>query len=181
MHLVLCLHLILSDQFNLTRSPGLIDPGLERAVHAQDGEPALAGDRLHPVILESFRRLGSEIDGVGSIPVLLDIFVVTANGRELLVALSSTFTQSTPPHPCNLTTQRSILCELEQVRTSAPKSLFLLVSVTLACLVYQRNQIPVCIFIIKAHKMLLAHRSRLLEHNHFQPFIIFFIKFACSK
>jgi len=33
----------LLDQLDLTRTPSLVDPGFQRAVHTQDREPALAG------------------------------------------------------------------------------------------------------------------------------------------
>ncbi len=62
----------LLHQLDLTRSPSLIDPGLEGGVHAKDNEPALAGNRLDPVILVPLGRLEPEVDRVGSIAVLLE-------------------------------------------------------------------------------------------------------------
>ena len=46
------------DQLDLTRSPGLVVPGLERAIEAEDGILTLAGNRLNPVALLALRRLG---------------------------------------------------------------------------------------------------------------------------
>ncbi|MDJ0817523.1 MAG: hypothetical protein QNJ58_15040, partial [Desulfobacterales bacterium] len=40
-------------QFNLPGPPGLLEPRFERAVEAQDGEPAFAGDGLDPVVFFS--------------------------------------------------------------------------------------------------------------------------------
>ena len=53
----------LFHQPNLARSPGLIDPGLERGIHAKDDEKALAGNGLDPVVLVALRRLGTKVDG----------------------------------------------------------------------------------------------------------------------
>ena len=39
----------LLNQLHLTRSPGLVDPGLQRAVHPQGNEPAFARNGLQPV------------------------------------------------------------------------------------------------------------------------------------
>ena len=46
---VCCSGRVVGRQFDFARPPGLVEPGLERAVEAQDGEPALAGDGLDPV------------------------------------------------------------------------------------------------------------------------------------
>lgn len=43
------------DQLDLTRSPGLVEPGLGRAVEAEDRVPTLARNSLNPVALFAFR------------------------------------------------------------------------------------------------------------------------------
>ena len=47
-------------QFDLTWTPGLIEPGLQWPIESQQREPALARDGLDPVLLEANRRLGTE-------------------------------------------------------------------------------------------------------------------------
>jgi hypothetical protein len=47
---------VLLHHLNLTGTPGLVDPRLERSVHAKDDEPALAGNSLDPVDL--FTNIG---------------------------------------------------------------------------------------------------------------------------
>ena len=54
----------LFHQLDLTRPPSLVDPGLQRAIHAQDNEPALARDGFQPVFLFARGRFGSEVDVV---------------------------------------------------------------------------------------------------------------------
>ena len=48
--------------FDLPGSPGLVEPGFQWAVDAQDREPALAGTRLDPVPGASFGLGGAELD-----------------------------------------------------------------------------------------------------------------------
>ncbi len=50
------------DKLDLARLPGLVEPGFQRTVQAQDHEPALAGHRLDPVRLLARRRFRSEPD-----------------------------------------------------------------------------------------------------------------------
>ena len=53
----------LPDQFDLARPPGLVEERLQRAVEAQEREPALAGHRLDPVAVLRVGWLGrAEID-----------------------------------------------------------------------------------------------------------------------
>src|SRR4051812_40336698 len=54
----------------LARPPALVEERLERAVQAQDREPALARDGLHPVVLLARRRLGAEIQVRRAVRVL---------------------------------------------------------------------------------------------------------------
>ena len=49
---------LLLNQLDLTRPPGLVDPGLQGTVHAQGKPPALAGDGLQPVAFLAFGRFG---------------------------------------------------------------------------------------------------------------------------
>src|ERR1700733_14555239 len=58
-------------QLNLTWAPGLIKPGLQWPIHAQDHKPALTRDRLKPVVLFACRRFRREIDVVRAVRVLL--------------------------------------------------------------------------------------------------------------
>jgi hypothetical protein len=53
-------------EFDLTWAPGLVDPGLEWALHPQDDEPALFRDGFEPVALFSFRRCRAEIEVIGA-------------------------------------------------------------------------------------------------------------------
>ncbi len=65
----------------IARSPGLVKPRFERAVEAQDREPSSAGNGLNPVTLFTRRRLGTKVDIVGAVSVLLDSRAV-ASFRE---------------------------------------------------------------------------------------------------
>jgi hypothetical protein len=65
----------------IARSTGLVKPRFERAVEAQDREPSSAGNGLNPVTLFTRRRLGTKIDIVGAVSVLLDSRAV-ASFRE---------------------------------------------------------------------------------------------------
>ena len=49
-------------KFDLTRSPGFVEPGFGRAIKAQEAEPALLGNRLNPVRFLSLGRLGAEVE-----------------------------------------------------------------------------------------------------------------------
>ena len=75
------------DQFDLARHPGLVQPRLKRAVHAQDDEPALFRNGLDPVALLTLGGLGSEIDVLGSVSVLLHVLIVAVERRERLIGL----------------------------------------------------------------------------------------------
>ena len=52
----------LPHQFNLTGTPGLVEPGFGWAIETQEGEPALAGNRLDPVRFLAGRRLRAEVE-----------------------------------------------------------------------------------------------------------------------
>jgi hypothetical protein len=54
----------LFNELDLTRAPGLLDPGLERAIHAQTDEPAFSGDGFEPAALLALGRFRAEIDVV---------------------------------------------------------------------------------------------------------------------
>src|SRR5687767_3077653 len=61
---------VLAQGLELARSPGLVEEGLERAVEAEDREPALALRRLDPVLLRAVRgSLGAEREGRGAVGV----------------------------------------------------------------------------------------------------------------
>jgi hypothetical protein len=76
--------LFLFHQFNFAGTPSLVDPRFERGIHAKDHEPALAGNRLDPVVLVTLWRLGAVVDGVGSVLILLEPLGISANsGRGL--------------------------------------------------------------------------------------------------
>ena len=59
--LVFIIRLSSLNQFDLSRPPGLVDAGLERAIHAQTNEEALARDGLEPVALHGLGCLGSTL------------------------------------------------------------------------------------------------------------------------
>ncbi len=77
----------LLHQLNLARTPGLVEPRIERAVEAQDHEPAFAGNRLHPVAFFSCRSFRAKINIYRAIDVDLKILVLAAHAGELLVGL----------------------------------------------------------------------------------------------
>src|SRR5271165_362863 len=66
--------------------PGLVEPRLERTVEAKDRVPAFARNGLHPVGMACWRRR-AEPDVHRSVGVDDDVFLLTADGRELLVGL----------------------------------------------------------------------------------------------
>ena len=74
-------------QFDLARPPGLIEPRLERAVEAQDGEPALARRGLHPVAFLARWRFRSEVDVHRAIGVGFHRARVAGQGGVALVGL----------------------------------------------------------------------------------------------
>ena len=49
-------------QFDLTRSPGLVEPRLGRTIETQNAKPAFVGNRLKPVGFFPGRCLGAEVD-----------------------------------------------------------------------------------------------------------------------
>lgn len=74
----------------LPERSGPLDPWLERAIHADDGEPGFVGDGLAPCAFFALRCLGSEIGIVGSVFVLLYALRLAADGRERLTGLELT-------------------------------------------------------------------------------------------
>lgn len=52
----------LLDQFDLSRSPTLVEPGLKWAIQPKDSIPALTGYRLHPVAFVAYWGFRSEVD-----------------------------------------------------------------------------------------------------------------------
>lgn len=62
-------------EFDLTRPPGLVEPRLERAVEAQDGELGLPGSGLNPVRFLAGRRLRAEINVHRAVGVHQQIFL----------------------------------------------------------------------------------------------------------
>src|SRR5262249_36959086 len=79
----LSLHLL-----DLAGPPGLVEPGLQRAVQAQRQEPAFAGDGLDPVgFLDSGGFLRGEIDVHRGVRVHEDPLLLAAGAGKLLVGL----------------------------------------------------------------------------------------------
>ena len=76
-----------SQLFRITDSPGLVVPGLGRAIDAPQHVPALAGNGLEPVGFLAGRRLGAEVDVVGTVLVLDQVLLVAVDSRELLIGL----------------------------------------------------------------------------------------------
>jgi hypothetical protein len=70
-------YFLLLYQFNFTYSPGLIQPGLKRTIHAQGYEPGFARDSLKPVALLTGRWLGREVDIDRAVGICLQPFAVT--------------------------------------------------------------------------------------------------------
>src|SRR5271163_244731 len=60
-----------SNGFDLARSPRLVEPGLQRTIEAEDGEPAFAGHGLDPVRRVSVWSNGTEVQ-IGRPVVTLD-------------------------------------------------------------------------------------------------------------
>src|SRR5580704_9973190 len=74
-------------QRDLTRPPGLVEPRLQWSVHAKDHKPALARNRLQPVVLFACRRFWREIDVERAIRVLLYSLSLASDCREALAGL----------------------------------------------------------------------------------------------
>ena len=74
-------------QLDLAGAPGFIEPRFQRAVEAQDHEPAFAGQGLHPVILVAFGSFRAEVNIYGAIGVFLQVLVLAADARRFLVCL----------------------------------------------------------------------------------------------
>lgn len=77
----------LLHHLDFTWTPALIQPWFERAIHAKDGEPTLAGTGFQPVVRVTFWSLGCEVDVGRSILVLFDPFCLAANCRKELTGL----------------------------------------------------------------------------------------------
>ncbi len=77
----------LLDRLDLARPPGFVDPWLQRAVHAQNREPAFAWNRLHPVAFHALWRFGGEVHIIRAVGIFLDTGVLAANRREGPVGL----------------------------------------------------------------------------------------------
>ena len=58
----------LLHQLDLPRLPGFVEPRLERAVEAQHGVPAFAGNGLDPVRFMACRSGRAEVDRIGLSP-----------------------------------------------------------------------------------------------------------------
>ena len=79
-----CPNLVLVG-FDLTWAPCLVEPGLFRAVEAQDGEPALAGAGLNPVGCALRWPLRPDGEQHAAIRVGPQVFAHAVDARELLV------------------------------------------------------------------------------------------------
>src|SRR3984885_6744502 len=77
----------LVHELNLARAPGFVQPRLQRPVHAQDHKPALARNRLQPVVLLACRRFRSKINVERPICVLLDPLRLASDCWEFLARL----------------------------------------------------------------------------------------------
>jgi hypothetical protein len=77
----------LLHEFDFAGTPGFFDPGLERAIDPQDGEPALSRQGFKPIVLIAFGGFRSEVDIIGTIVVLLNALGLATDGRELLAGL----------------------------------------------------------------------------------------------
>src|SRR5512136_482070 len=74
-------------EFDLTGPPSLVEPRLERAVEAEQGVPALAGNSLNPVVLFAGRGLGAKVDVHRAVRVHPKIPILADGGRPPLVGL----------------------------------------------------------------------------------------------
>ncbi len=74
-------------QFNLTRSPGLVNPGLQRAIHSPGHKPGFTWNGLQPIAFLTLGRYRAEIDIDGAISIGFHALLVAVQGRELLVGL----------------------------------------------------------------------------------------------
>src|SRR5580704_4473291 len=72
---------------DLTRPPGLVEPRLQWPVHAQNHKPALARNRLQPVVLFACRGFGREINIERAVCVLLDPLRLASDCWEFLARL----------------------------------------------------------------------------------------------
>src|SRR5512147_464534 len=78
---------VLRLQHNVVGPPGLLEPRLQRSIETQNHEPRFAWNRLDPVALLACRGLRSEPDVHRTIGVDLQILVLAAHARILLVCL----------------------------------------------------------------------------------------------
>src|SRR5208282_1820112 len=77
----------LAAQLDLPRPPGLVEERLLRPVETQEDIPALARNRLSPIVLLAGRRLRAEIDVDRTVGIDLEPLGLAADARELLVRL----------------------------------------------------------------------------------------------
>src|SRR5210317_351743 len=64
----------LFHQFDFTRAPGFLNPGLKRSVHPQRDKPAFPRHGCKPVVLKTFRWLRRKVDIVRAVLVLPETF-----------------------------------------------------------------------------------------------------------
>src|SRR5690606_23970767 len=69
----------------ITGFPGLVEPGLERAVKPQEHEVALAGHGLDPVVVLSLGSRRSEVHRIGTVVVGLQLRVRAVDAGTPLV------------------------------------------------------------------------------------------------
>ena len=79
----------LVNEFEISWLPGSLEPGLQRAVEAENGEPAFAGDRLNPVVLFASWRLRPKVESDRAVVIHDEIVFLVVPAREGLVGLKS--------------------------------------------------------------------------------------------
>ena len=110
-------------QLDFPRPPGLVKPGHERAIHAQDHKPAFTLGGFQPVVLVPLGRPGSEIDVVGTVIVGSDALGLTADGREGLAGLQHRARLAVVNRHCPEVVNRHIGRNVQLVGLAAVKGL----------------------------------------------------------
>src|SRR5690606_28164022 len=75
------------DRYDFARAPGLVKPGLKRAIKTQHRVPSFIGYGLNPIAFLAGRRLGSEIKSDRSVLVLDKLVTLVVLAGERLAGL----------------------------------------------------------------------------------------------
>lgn len=117
-------NVVLFNQHDFTRPPGLLKPWFERAIHSENDEPALAGNGLEPVVLVSLGSLRGEVDVSRAVIVVLDPLGLATDGGEELAGLEHRTGLCVVNRDCPEVIDRRICWNVQLVGLSAIEGLF---------------------------------------------------------